>query len=203
MGWISDRHGGEHEGYVIALVTREDTLRGSGVYRALGAPNDRHEPEIERLGAECTCGWRSAHWAPIQREWTEASGERHTLEWAPFSAIRGPADDARAYQEWRRHVADVEARNAERESQGDGRQLRVVARPTPQPDNPAGHICALQEEERCWLRRRPDESGQSVGAKPCDEYRPYCSAPGYCWCGYSRERHARKTSQRTAETRFS
>lgn len=41
MGWLTAQHGGDHEGYVIALITREGASRGSGLYRALCGPNDR------------------------------------------------------------------------------------------------------------------------------------------------------------------
>ena len=43
----------------------------------------------------------------------------------------------------------------------------------------------------CSTRRRPGEDGLRIRQEgACDEYRPFCSAPGYCWCGHWRERHA-------------
>lgn len=54
MGWFNERH--DHEGYVIALITREGTTRGSGLYRKLCGPHDSADFYIERIGAECVCG---------------------------------------------------------------------------------------------------------------------------------------------------
>lgn len=186
MGWLSDQYGGEHEGYVIALITREGP-RGSGVYRALCSPDDRADFDIERLGTECTCGWRSSHWTPLARVWTCRDGERMSLEWMPFSAIVSPPDDERAYQEWRGHIAQISAH----EAQGDTSypQLRVVPRPVESPDDPSKHLCVTLNEASCWLQRHPNEDGRRVRAQPCDAYRPYCSAPEYCWCGHARARH--------------
>ena len=198
MGWLSERYSGEHEGYVMALVTREGT-RGSGLYRALCSPNDHADVAIERLGAECSCGWRSPHWEPLCRAWTGTSGDSHTLEWAPFSPIVSPQDDACAYQEWRRHIADLEARGDRRD--GPFPPLRVVPQPVSSPDDPARHLCVELDESRCWLKRRVDEDGQRVAAHPCEEYRTYCTAPGYCWCGHLQARHAshrKKTGRSTS-----
>lgn len=188
MGWLDDRYGAEHEGFVIALITREDGYRGSGLYRKLRAPNDRDDVDIERLGTECGCGWRSPHWDPLRRQWTGTDGDHFILEWAPFSPIVSPDDDERAFREWKRHVADVASREAE--STEPYPQLRVVPDPAPQTDDPATHICAAIDEPRCWLRRRLGEDGSRASAQPCDEYRTFCTAPGYCWCGHLKTRHA-------------
>jgi hypothetical protein len=193
MGWFNEHH--DHEGYVIALVTREGTLRGSGLYRALCGPLDRNlDVEIERIGAECVCGWRSPHWTPLRRAWTGKSGDHFALEWAMFSPIVSPDDDERAYQEWKRHVSDVDTRG--NESGSPYPPLCVVPEPATQPDDPAGHMCALLDEPRCWLKRRPEEDGQRVSAQPCDTYRAYCIAPGYCWCGHFRTRHGGHADER-------
>lgn len=189
MGWLTEEWGGEHEGYVIALITREDTLPGSGVYRALGGPNDRHEPEIERLGAECTCGWRSPRWAPLRRAWMSRDGsERFALEWAPFSPIVSPDDEERAYQEWKRHVAEMSAREGDERTE-EYPALHVVPASARQSDDPAHHTCALLEEPRCWLKRLPEEDGQRISTQPCNDYRTFCIAPGYCWCGHHEIQH--------------
>ncbi len=42
----------------------------------------------------------------------------------------------------------------------------------------------------CWeSERREGEDGQRCAPKPCDKYRPYVLAPGYCWCGWFRDTH--------------
>lgn len=59
--------------------------------------------------------------------------------------------------------------------------------PGPNDDTP----CLLCDDPLCATRRRPGEDGLRIrqgGA--CDAYRAFCSAPGYCWCGHWRERHA-------------
>ncbi len=42
---------------------------------------------------------------------------------------------------------------------------------------------------------RAGETGNKVAAKPCDQFRPFRSAPGYCWCGWIRSEHAPSAQQ--------
>ncbi|MBX3167740.1 MAG: hypothetical protein KF760_10030 [Candidatus Eremiobacteraeota bacterium] len=37
---------------------------------------------------------------------------------------------------------------------------------------------------------RLQENGDEVSLVPCDQYRAFFGAPGYCWCGHPRARHA-------------
>jgi hypothetical protein len=46
-------------------------------------------------------------------------------------------------------------------------------------------------DEPCSTRRRSEEDGNRIRPDgPCEEYRPYCPAPGYCWCGHWCAHHA-------------
>lgn len=36
---------------------------------------------------------------------------------------------------------------------------------------------------------RAGETGNKKAAQPCDQYRPFRPAPGYCWCGWFRTDH--------------
>lgn len=38
---------------------------------------------------------------------------------------------------------------------------------------------------------REGENGQRVAPQPCDRYRAYERAPGYCWCGWMEHEHGR------------
>lgn len=112
MGWQDDKHGIEHEGYVLALVTRDGVDRGAGLYRALCYPSDTVSRPFERVGAECTCGWRSWHWEPLHRSWIGEGGLRYTLDWSPFSPSVSLDDEERAYRLWQKHVNDLDAERA-------------------------------------------------------------------------------------------
>lgn len=51
--------------------------------------------------------------------------------------------------------------------------------------------CLICGEAPCSPDRRPGEDGRRIRKDgPCDTYRYYCPAPGYCWCGHWCERHA-------------
>jgi hypothetical protein len=41
----------------------------------------------------------------------------------------------------------------------------------------------------CGERRRGEDGSRIRREGPCDAYRPFCSAPGYCWCGNFVTRH--------------
>ncbi|MBV6418483.1 MAG: hypothetical protein CMLOHMNK_03347 [Steroidobacteraceae bacterium] len=42
---------------------------------------------------------------------------------------------------------------------------------------------------------RAGETGHKKSAEPCDHFRPFRPAPGYCWCGWFRSEHAPDAQQ--------
>lgn len=43
---------------------------------------------------------------------------------------------------------------------------------------------------------RPGETGQNRASDaPCDQYRSFHGAPGYCWCGWIRTEHSTEAQQ--------
>lgn len=94
MGLQHPDHGAEHEGYLIG-------------YAPDGAPiayPAEDLAEVARLGAACSCGWRSPRW-------TAPSGTR----WRPCSVHlpAGAEDEALVEVLWRAHLAELDQRIAE------------------------------------------------------------------------------------------
>lgn len=111
MGWtndlayeLGDQDGHTHEGYVVALIEREGTSYGSGIYRELSYPTDEQDrPRIDRIQAGCDCGWRSSYMRPAATWWSE-TGKLERPRWAPFIAIVSDEDEERCRLLWRDHL---------------------------------------------------------------------------------------------------
>lgn len=83
-----------HEGIRVAYVEREDCSLGSRIFRELGYPNDNaDEYPIVRIGAGCSCGWRSQTFVP-----------RFKAEWMPHIPLLSHHDDEVIHRLWDRHI---------------------------------------------------------------------------------------------------
>lgn len=90
----------DHEGYPVAYVEREGCGEGSGIFRELGYPDkgEYSSGAIVRLGAACSCGWRSMVFMP-------RIGEKPP-EWMPCSVMLSHYDDELVHRLWDRHIAN-------------------------------------------------------------------------------------------------
>lgn len=90
----------DHEGYPVAYIEREGCGKGSGIFTELGYPDMREYPPeaIVRIGAACSCGWRSQVFRP-------RIGEK-PAEWMPHIVLLCHYDDELVHQLWDRHIAN-------------------------------------------------------------------------------------------------
>lgn len=102
MGWVGED--GKHEGYMIGLVTREGTDEGGGIYRALCYPGDKERrSDIQRVQAECSCGWRSPRWSPRLWWYEPGAKERSVPSFSPYTVHVHDDDENKGYALWREH----------------------------------------------------------------------------------------------------
>ena len=96
----------DHEGYAVGYVTREGCASDSGIYRELGYPdmNDYPSSAIVRIGAACTCGWRSQVFRPRRDE--EAPYTGPLPQWMPHIVLLSHYDDELVHKLWDRHIAN-------------------------------------------------------------------------------------------------
>lgn len=95
MGWFRDDHP-NHEGFTVGYVVREGTGEGSDILRELAYPTDNADlgkKQLPRIGAGCTCGWRSPYLVP-----------REPAEWSPFVVHLGKWDEERVRGLWDEHL---------------------------------------------------------------------------------------------------
>lgn len=90
----------DHEGHAVGYVAREGCEASSGLYRELGYPDMNEYPSsaILRIGAACTCGWRSQVFRP-------SIGEPPP-EWMPHIVLLSHHDDELVHRLWDRHIAN-------------------------------------------------------------------------------------------------
>lgn len=93
-----------HEGHAVGYVAREGCDASSGLYRELGYPDMNEYPSsaILRIGAACTCGWRSQVFRPRREPEYPYTGP--LPQWMPHIVLLSHHDDELVHKLWDRHI---------------------------------------------------------------------------------------------------